>query len=499
MLEEYNELLARAKEIKGWGSINALLGWDFETYMPSGATNQRSYQLSLIKSLIHKKMTDPEIANQLEKIMASAEYNEMSAVEKRNIYLIKKAYDEQTKLPPELVEKIARQYAIATATWKKAKKNKDYSIFKPELQITFDLIKEKAKYLNPDKKPYDVLLDLYEPGISREIIQKLFDPLKKGLIPLIKKCVEADQVDLSFLQRKVPIDIQRKISAKLMDFLEYDLQYGRLDETEHPFTTGIYDDVRICTHYFENNSMSSFYSVLHEAGHAIYEQNLPEAWRWMPVGEMCSMGIHESQSRVFENIIGRSEEFWKYFLPIFKNITGKTFEDIDLSTMLRAVNNVKPSKIRIEADEVTYSLHVILRFEIEQMLFADQVSISELPQVWNEKMDEYFGLQIEHDSEGVMQDTHWAIGAFGYFPDYVLGNIYDGMFLEKLGKEHQGWLEEICNGSINTILNWMIDNVHHNGNLMDPVDLVKHVTGKDINSRPFISYLEEKMKKIYNF
>jgi carboxypeptidase Taq len=499
MLDAYRSLLKKARDLMLLRSISDLMEWDFETKMPQGATNQRSIQMAIIEQLAHQKWIDPEIGTLLAKVKKSPEYEGFGAEDKRNVYLMQRSYDQQTKLPTELVEEIAKQSVVCTSTWKKAKAEKNYSIFKPELEKMVGLIKQKAHYLDADKDPYDVLVDLFEPGATAAIIARLFEPLKNGLIPLIKKCARSsNKPDLSFLKRSVPHDVQEKISQKLMEFEKYDLKRGRLDETEHPFTSGTYDDVRICTHYYDTNFSSSIFSVLHEAGHAIYEQNLPEKWYYQPVGSSCSLGIHESMSRFVENVIGRSKAFWVYFLPELKRITGKTFEDVDVDLIVRAVNDVKPSKIRIEADEVTYSLHVILRFEIEKDLMAENVTVSELPQLWNEKMDKFLGIEIENDSEGVMQDTHWAGGAIGYFPDYALGNIYDGMFIEAMEKAIPRWRDSIAAGDFSPVFTWLKENTYQKGNIMDAIDLVESVTRKKIDAQPFVKYVNEKMKSIFD-
>nr|MDO8110347.1 carboxypeptidase M32 [Candidatus Sigynarchaeota archaeon] len=500
MIDDYTKLLEKARELLLWQSISGLVQWDFETKMPQGATDQRSLQMALLEQLLHEKSVDPELGKLLASVKTSSTFKDASDIEKRNVHLIQKTYDEQTKLPADLVEQIAKEYAIAVDAWKRAKNAKDFSIFKPELEKTIDLVKKKAHYLNPDKDAYDVLVDLFEPGITVNSIAAVFEPLKKGLIPIIKKCAESsNKPNLSFLNRPVPIEIQEKISKKLMEFVQYDLKRGRLDETEHPFTQGYYDDVRICTHYYEKNFSSSMFAVLHEAGHGIYEQNIPATWMWQPIGTACSMGVHESQSRLVENIVGRSKAFWTFFLPQLKKLTGKTFKDVDMDLMVRAANDVKPSKIRIEADEVTYSLHVVLRFEMEQLIMSGKATVAELPAIWNEKMDKYFGIKIENDSEGIMQDTHWASGLFGYFPDYALGNVYDGILLETMEKKLPNWQDSIAKGDFKPVHDWMVENVHHYGNLMDPVDLIKKVTGKDIDSKPFVKYLEKKMKSVFGF
>jgi len=352
--------------------------------------------------------------------------------------------------------------------------------------------------------PYDALVDIFEPKMTAEAISKVFAELREGLISLIKKCNTAPkQPDISFLKHRVPIDIQRRFAELLAEFIGYDIKSkeagGRLDETEHPFTTGYYDDVRITTHYYEDKFYSSIFSTLHEGGHALYEQNLKPEWIFQPVGTGCSSGIHESQSRFVENIIGRSHEFWNYFLPKLKKLTGDILSDIDLDKFVHAVNHVKPSKIRIEADEVTYCLHIIIRFNLERDLFADRIKVAELPQIWNQSYKQYLGVNIENDSEGVMQDTHWASGLYGYFPSYALGNIYSGQILARMEKDISDWRKQLSKGNFHTIKQWLAKNVHSYGDLYDPADLTKKIVGEEISVKPYLNYLHEKFAKLYEF
>ena len=299
------------------------------------------------------------------------------------------------------------------------------------------------------------------------------------------------------------IRLQLQIGEQLAEFIGYDTKTGnaggRIDETEHPFTTGYYDDVRITTHYYPNKFASSIFSILHEGGHALYEQNIPQKWIFQPVGEACSMGFHESQSRFVENIIGRSKEFWSHFLPKLKQLTGNVLADLSLDDFVFAINKVEPSKIRVEADEVTYGLHVIIRFNLEHDLFAEKITIDELPQIWNENYNRYLGVDVEHDSEGVMQDTHWASGLYGYFPSYALGNIYSGQLLACMEKDVPDWKNQITEGTFGNMKQWLTGNVHSHGNLYNPPDLIKLISGKELSVKPFLSYLNKKYQKLYGF
>ena len=507
LLSNYEKLMEKTKEIAIFNSAQAVLNWDTETMMPPKAIGLRSQQLALLSGMQHKMETNPEVGALLEKIERHSNYEKLSAIQKRNIYLIRKNYDEQTKLPEELVMEIAKQRTIAVDVWKKAKAAKNFSMFRPELEKNIELAKKAAEILMKVKKtktPYDALIDIFEPKMTTEEITKVFDELREGLVTLIKKCeTSPKQPDVSFLKRRIPIDVQRKIAVALAETVLYDVTSknsgGRIDETEHPFTNGYYDDVRITTHYFEDMFASSVFSVLHEAGHAIYEQDLNPDWMYQPVGTGCSSGFHESQSRFVENIIGRSREFWTYFLPKLKELAGKALSDVTLDKFVHAINQVKPSKIRVEADEVTYCLHIIIRFNIERDLFAGKITVKELPEIWNQSYKKYLGIKIENDSEGVMQDTHWASGYYGYFPSYALGNVYTGQLLAAMEKDTPDWRKQLEKGSFKPAKQWLTEKVHKQGNLYDPPMLIKKITGKELTVKPYLNYLNEKCSKLYGF
>jgi carboxypeptidase Taq len=503
----YDKLLAKTKDVVILGSTEAIVYWDMETKMPPKAINLRSQQLALLSQIEHRMSTDPEIEILLSKIEKHAKYDSLDELQKRNVYLIRKHYDEQTKLPEELVVETARQQAITINIWKKAKAAKNFAMFKPELEKLLELRKKAAVILmkvKATKTPYDALIDIFEPKMTAEAIAKVFRELREGLVSILKKCQSASkQPDASLLMRKIPFDVQRKISNELVQFIGYDVESpkagGRIDETEHPFTTGYYDDVRITTHYYENNMASSLFSVLHEGGHATYEQGLKPEWIYQPIGSGCSLGFHESQSRFVENIVGRSREFWVHFFPRLKKLTGSMFSNVALDDFVCAINQVKPSKIRVEADEVTYCLHVIIRFEIERELIANKITVADLPEIWNRKYKEYLGVDIKNDSEGVMQDTHWSSGSFGYFPTYALGNVYSGQILATMEKAMPNWKDQIAKGNFQNVKKWLIKNVHHYGNLYDPEVLIKKITGEQINVKPYLEYLNKKYSWIYGY
>lgn len=503
----YEQLLGLTKEIFTLNSAVSIIYWDMETMMPPRGVNLRSQQLGVLRQVIHRLSTKPEIGTLLSSIEEHPDFGSMSELQKRNTYLVRKYYDEQTKLPEKLVAEMAKQEAIGVNVWKKAKVSKNFSLFKPELEKILKLKRQAAEILmevKGTKTPYDALIDMYEPKMMADSISTIFSGLRDGLVSILRKCQNAsNQPDPEILKRKVPIEHQRKISKEIAKFIGYDVESkeagGRIDEVEHPFTTGYYDDVRITTHYYENDMASSLFSVLHEGGHAIYEQNLRQKWMFQPIGSSASLGFHESQSRFVENIIGRSREFWTYFYPKLSEFTGNVFAHLTLDDFVRAINHVRPSKIRVEADEVTYCLHIIIRFEIERDLIPGKITVKDLPELWNQKYKDYLGVDIENDSEGVMQDVHWSGGDFGYFPTYALGNIISGQLLHTMEKSISDWKEQISRGNFQNIKKWLIKNVHQQGDLYDPAVLIKRITGEEMNPKPYFEYLEKKCSWVYGY
>jgi len=501
----YKELLSKTKDLMVLGTAQGIIHWDMETMMPPGAIEQRSQQLALLSRISHKLGTDPEIGKLLESIQKSPDYQALGQIEKRNLYLINKGYREQTALPEKLVSDLAQQEAITVNTWKKAKAQKDFKLFKGDLQKLLDLSKQAAEILmkvKETKTPYEALIDNFEPKMPAEIITKTFNQLLTGLKPLITKIEDCRKPSAEVLCRSVPIEEQRKIAQLITQTLGYDTAspeaHGRVDETEHPFTSGYYDDIRITTHYYPNDYANSIFSVLHETGHAIYEQNLKPEWKYQPVGSTCSFGIHESQSRFYENIIGRSSEFWAGFLPKLKR-AAPSLSNIELDPFVHAINAVERSKIRIEADEVTYSLHIIIRFELERDLFGDKITVGELPAVWNQKYADYLGVKVENDSEGVMQDTHWASGLYGYFPSYALGNIYSGQLRAAITQNLPDWRQKLAQGQLGPVNSWLKENIHSRGDLYDPQELIKRETGSSLDAEPYLQYLNQKYGSLYGF
>lgn len=497
--------MSKMREFILLGSAMGIVGWDMETYMPPRGIIQRSEQRAQLGKMLHRMRTDPMIGDLLGKIEKKS--SDMTEVQNRNAFLVRLDYDKQTKVPVDLVARIAKQQAISVETWKKAKAVNDWKMFEPELQKMVDLSRQRAEIMAKAKgipDVYDSLLDEFERGLTSEKVTKVFSELRDRLVPLTKKCAEASKgLDTSFLSRKIPIDVQRKLATDLSTLVGYDTVSdeagGRIDEVEHPFTSGYYDDVRITVKYHEDDVASAIYAILHEAGHALYEQNLNQDWKYTPIGISASYGFHEAQARFIENMIGLSPEFLRFYLPRFNKFTDGAFSDIDETMYVKAMNLVEPSLIRIEADEVTYSLHIIIRYEIERDLFSDKVTVSELPQVWNEKYKEYLGVDVPDDTDGVLQDTHWASGYYGYFPSYALGNIYDGMYLERINKDIPDWLEKVEKGDLLPSIEWMVKNVHINSALYDPADLMEKITGSKLTAEPFLKYVENKYSSIFEF
>jgi carboxypeptidase Taq len=502
----YNKLLTRIKDLIVLHSTQSIIHWDMETMMPPRAIELRSHQLALLSRIEHKMSISPEIGRLIKRIKSSSDYETFDQIQKRNMYLIEKNYEEQTHLPGKLIAETTKQQVLTVNSWKKAKSKKDFGLFKPDLEKLVELNKKIAEILMKVKKsssPYNALIDNYEPKTNTQIIDKVFSQLQSGLKNLLHKIQSCsyylyEQKDSA----SISIEKQRKITQLMTQILGYDTvsskSGGRIDETEHPFTTGYYDDVRITTHYYPKNYISAIFSVLHETGHALYEQNINQDFKYQPVGSISSYGFHESQSRLYENIIGRSREFWSYSLPKLKQIAAPLLDDLDLDQFLFLINHVKPSKIRIEADEVTYNFHIIIRYQIEMDLFENKIQVQDLPGIWNQKYGDFLGLKIENDTEGVMQDTHWASGYYGYFPSYAIGNIYSGQIFKSLKENVKNYNKKIKLGKLEEINHWLKQNVQGWGSLYESNELIEKISGEKISPQPYIKYLDEKYQQLYH-
>ncbi len=495
----YNELSKQMKEIKLLSYSQGMLYWDIRTYMPSEGIEQRGEALAILGRIIHEKNTSKKIGELISQCNKSD--SGLGQIQKRNVELWKRDYDRETKLPSDLVVRLTKQSTITEHKWQEAKQKQNFEMVEPDLETLVELVRERAQALDAEKSMYDVLLDEYEPKMTAAGLRSYFTPLKEGVIKLIKKyqdMVADNPPNISILNKNIPVDQQKQVSKWIMNFLGMPPNRSRIDEAEHPFTTGFAKDVRITTHYLDDDPTGAIYSTYHEGGHALYELNTPEEHWWTGVGETVSMGIHESQSRFCENIVGKNPNFLKYFYPNVVQKYMPAFKSLDTDTFIKTVNAIIPSKIRIYADEVTYNLHVIFRFEIEQDLIAGKISVGELPDIWNTKMEEYLGMKIENNAEGVLQDTHWYAGLIGYFPTYVLGNIYNSQMLATMKKAIPAWEDQLALGDFSKIRNWLVTNVQNQGSIYDPIDLIKNICNEPPDTKYFLDYLNEKYSRIYN-
>ena len=488
-------------DIKKLESAASVLHWDQETYMPEGGGDIRADVLALLSLMHHQMATGPKLKEELSRHI---DYNTgeiinitLSEEEKRLVYLVWKDLKKLSVLPDEFVEEMSKHTSATQQAWAKARKAKDFSQYAPYLEKMIAMKKQEAEYLGYEDKPYDALLDGFEPGMTTASVEKLFGDLKERLVKLVQKIKDAEQIDDSVLQQSFDTDEQWKFGMKIAEVMGLDMNHARQDVSAHPFTIGLHpDDVRITTRLNDKMLLSGLFSTIHESGHAIYEQGLPKNQFGTPLGEAASFGIHESQSRLWENMIGRSLEFWEYALPILKEHFPQ-LKEVDVKDWYRMINVVKPSLIRVEADEVYYSLHIMLRFDMESMIINGDVDVKDIPVLWNDKMEEYFGIRPNDDAEGVMQDVHWSFGGFGYFPSYAMGNLYGAQIMEQADKEIAGLYDKASEGNFKDLKEWLNEKVHKLGRLYDPEDLIEHITGEPLRADAFVNYLEAKYKEIY--
>jgi carboxypeptidase Taq len=511
MRKELKRLIELDREIALLGHVNALLGWDQETYMPSKAVEERSEQIALVEGLAHERSVAVEIGDLLGALGSTTESPlgdpALDARERAYLRVLRTAYDRETKLPADLVAELARETSLSQAVWIDARARNDFHSFAPRLERMVELKKRQAACLSVGKAGasvggYDALLDLFEPGATSASVASVFSLLRKDLVALLGKIGSRPQVDDSFLHKPCEAKRQAAISEWLMGLMSYDLGRGRLDTVAHPFTTTLGgDDVRITTRYIEDFFVSSLFSTVHEAGHALYELGMapgPE-FAITRLRDASSMAVHESQSRLWENMVGRSRAFWKPNYGRLAELAGAPLEGVGLDAFARAVNKVEPSLIRTEADEVTYGLHVILRFELEAELISGRLSVKDLPAAWNAKMKELLGIAPPDDAQGCLQDVHWSAGLFGYFPSYALGNLYAAQFWSAMKREMPDLDGRIESGDLASVLGWLRSHVHAPGAIYRPGELVRRVTGSDLDPRHFAAYLNEKYSRVYGF
>jgi carboxypeptidase Taq len=489
-MNAYKEILQMYDEVSVIGEISSQLTWDQHTYMPKKAAAMRGGQGAFLSTLSHRKITDPRIGILLDKLEGQELDEEKNAVVRE----IRRTYTRKTAVPEELEAEIAKLEPISMQSWIEAKSRGDFKLFASDLEKMLDLKMQVAEKVGYSDTPYDAMLEDHEPYTLTRQVKEVFERLRKKMVPIVEKIVYAEKDEI-VIKGDFPKDSQESFYRKILIDMGYDFDGGRLDETEHPFTIGSGDDTRITTHYHEKDPSPALFSCIHEGGHALYEQGFLEEHYHTPLGEACSLGIHESQSRMWENLIGRSYHFWKHYYSGFQEALP-TFSNVPLPVFYEAINQVKPSLIRTQADEVTYNLHILIRFEIEIDIFEGRIDINEIPQAWNDKYENYLGIRPDNDSVGCLQDIHWSMGAFGYFPTYALGNLYGSQFFDHMKQDLDvdGLME---NGDLRPILSWLRTNIHHRGKLYPASELVKVVTGNRLDEDHFINYLKAKFGPIY--
>ncbi len=488
--------MEEVRDIGRLRSIAEMLEWDQETYMPKKGVRVRSELLALAAGIAHERLVCDKMRGYVESASADAGDH----VAETNIRETRRAFERAANVPTELVKELARMSSMAKDAWVTARKQSDFSKFEPSLLKLVELKKQMAEHIGYRAEPYDALLDEFEPGATASQIEGLFAELRDRIVTLLNKVkASAQQPDLTILNRSYPIPAQKLVSRKMAEALHYDFDAGRCDVTVHPFccTLGGPDDVRITTRYVEKSLTPSLFGTLHEVGHALYEQGLPSEHTFTPSGEAISLGIHESQSRLWENFVGRSKAFWTFHWPGVKDAFPEALGEVSVDDFHAAINAATPSMIRVEADELTYNLHIILRFEIERGLFNGSLNAKDLPAIWNERMQKTLGITPKDDVEGCLQDIHWSMGGFGYFPTYALGNLYAAQFFEQAGKDIPDLLDRIAHNDNQPLLDWLRSNIHRHGQRYRAGELVEKVTGKPLSIDPLMNYLTKKLTPIY--
>ena len=515
----YRELIQSARELGVLASCSLLLSWDEQTYMPAAGSAHRGEQMALLAGLHHQRATDPRIGELLHAVESSDLVADPESALAGNVRELRRLFDRRTRLPRDLVEELARTTSLAQHHWVAARRDADFARLRPWLEKVVQLKRLEAEYLaataglegdsaksrNRTNLLYDALLDDYEPGTRSEDLSSLFQVLKEQLVPLTRDIAEAqasrgsDAVAADeILRRKYPLDRQRIFAEAVAAAVGFDFNAGRLDVTAHPFCTGIGPgDTRITTRYDERQFGDAFFGVLHELGHGLYEQGLPRGHFGTPMGEAASLGIHESQSRLWENAVGRGRPFWIFWFPMARRVFHEALGNVSLEQFLAAINHVTPSLIRVQADEVTYNLHIIVRFELEQALLDGDLPTAELPAAWNQKYRENLGLMPANDAEGCLQDIHWSAGLLGYFPTYILGNLYAAQLFAQASTELTDLESCLARGEFAELLAWLRDKIHRHGRLYRSARLIERATGRQPEPGPLLAALCGKYGELY--
>jgi carboxypeptidase Taq len=497
--EAYQELAARLQDYWSLGKIEAILEWDMQTQMPEGGSNARARHIELLAKLSHQHFTSAETGRLLDAAAGETQNADPTSDEFNLVRVARRDYDKARKVPTELVMEMSRITTLAHSIWAKARTDNDFKSFAPTLEKIIELKTRIAECLGYTDHIYDAMLDEYEPGLKTADVASMFETLREDLVPLVKAITaRAEAVNDSVLHQDFDETKQREFSEMVVKQFGYDFGRGRQDRAVHPFETSFSrDDVRITTRFHPKWLNPAMFGTFHEAGHAMYEQGVGEKLEGNILCSGVSLGIHESQSRLWENIIGRSYGFWEYYFPKLQSVFPAQLGNIDLETFYRAVNKVSPSFIRVEADEATYNLHIMMRFELESDLLAGKIKVMELPDAWNAKSQAYLGITPDTDTVGVLQDVHWSAGLYGYFPTYSIGTILSAALFDKAVEQCPNIPAEIKQGKFDTLLNWLRTNIHQHGRKFDPKDLIQRATGQPLQSRSYMNYLKTKYSAIY--
>lgn len=502
-MSNIEDLKEELEEIGLLDSMSMVLRWDQQTYMPDEAMKFRSEQMSYMDMLIHRRKTSDGLEKKLSKFLdletGDIQGDGLSEDEQSLLKETYRDYDHAKSLPTDFIGKFSEAGSQSVQAWKEAKEEDDFKVFLPHLKEMVELSKQKAEYIGYEDKPLDALIDVFEPGMTTERIMDLFQPLKRRLDDLTERISKSEvNIDGSPLNGNFPEDKQYEFTCDLLEGMGFDFDRGRQDDSAHPFTMGFHpSDTRVTNRFDESRIASSVGSAIHEGGHALYEQGLDPEEFGNPLGEAISFGIHESQSRLWENLVGASRSFWSFWFLKLQEYFPNELEGVTLDEWYRAYNKVEPSLVRVESDEVHYNLHILLRFEIEDRLINEGMDPEKVPELWNEKMSDYIGITPEGDAEGPLQDIHWSWGQFGYFPSYSLGNFFSVQIFNQAKRELPGLKEDFKAGKFGPLKEWLNENVHEVGCRYKAAELIERLTGKEPSSEPFLDYLEEKYSRIY--
>ncbi len=488
-------LVNHYRDISLLNETSALLSWDLNVNMPPSASESRAMQSAYVTKLISDKWLAADFKKDLEKATSLSGLGKEELAIVKNLNQAAKYYH---RVPPKIIIELSETTSKAFVAWREAREKNMFKIFEPYLKKLVGLNQAVAEYIGYKENQYDALLDLYEPGFTTKQGKELFTVLIKEVTTLLSQIKRTRNFkEDNFVAKEYPIEEQKKLADFIIRQMGYDLRAGRMDISAHPFTTELgAGDIRITNRYSPHNFIESIMVAMHEGGHALYEQGVNKDYTGTPLAGGVSLGIHESQSRFWENQVGRSREFCEYMEPILKAFYPEQLKLENAGSLYQAFNKVSPSLIRVEADEVTYNLHIALRFELEEALINGKIAVKDLPDIWQDKMKKYLGVVPKHDSDGVLQDVHWSHGSFGYFPTYTLGNLYAAQFTHFMYKELDA-KSLIKSGNLGVILSWQRENIHKYGSLYWPQDLVKKVTGKPLSAKYFLEYLNKKYSELY--